>query len=115
MASGRAACLAVMPHLLHAGTLTSGPESGLCNQIMALIGYVFIILESRGQQAAQGLPCNRNTPVCGALRGISFSCDSKLAHKPTYLLFEGHKRKTPIVFKSPLTTLSCTTSHDNGL
>ena len=108
--------LAGMPHLLHAGTLTSGPESGLCNQIMALIGYVFIILESRGQQAAQGLPCNRNTPVCGSLRGISFSCDSKLAHKPTYLLFGMHKRKSPFVFKSPLTTLVLPnfTSHDTG-
>jgi hypothetical protein len=103
---------AAMPHLLHPATLTSGPESGLCNQIMALIGYVFIILESRGQQAAQGLPCNRGTPACGAMRGISFDCAAKRARIPT----QWHVRKRAFAFQSPLTTLVLPnfTSHDGG-
>ena len=108
-----------MPHLLHPATLTSGPESGLCNQIMALIGYVFIILESRGQQAAQGLPCNLRqrfpvgTSACGVMRGISFDCAAKGRRIPNA---HDTKRKRSFAFTSPLTTLVLPnfTSHDGG-
>ena len=101
-----------MPHLLHPATLTSGPESGLCNQIMALIGYVFIILESRGQQAAQGLPCNKGTAACGVMRSISFDCAAKGARMP----MQRPVRRRSFAFKSPLTTLVLPnfTSHDGG-